>query len=883
MWDEPDDVPSRPQSDGPEVIRSRPEAQIKAVLQTKARILNEQQSAFLDEIIQKREKQGGKRHSLPLVLKQQKLKDAEEYAEDAEDDSSTVGIEDERTESATRLQKLSGVVLEQQKVYEKVMEMVKFSDVDESPGHSKDPASPRSSSRGLRGQRSSLARPATAGAIYQTSSETRDVNALIVAERLGYQQACQERFQDGHRLLAKKNIQKHVDLHARLEAAERHHAKQLEETLIKQKKKIIHTQEKHTQQQRMLRELQRSDEKQFTLIQAKCHPMPKKLGRPASSPANLKGVAEAPASETKMPEPAIYQETLQSHARYAATLAKYQQYVADNERCMEKNWRNVAPGRVRRSRSKDRFSVSAQGSKEPMVDAPGLKTSVNHLTAASRILGADSLKAPVGLHLTADDKVAAADNDTTPEAPAEVPLSPSVRYERRLERCRTLQLELEAQRLAKRAVDEARLADMQERGKNEVEKKAAVAETMVLAWESKSNEATAKRQQQKMSAGEEFSRKHEQRAEARVEFQQQRQQNSEERAALYAQSLESVLNTKRQRFENNERDGRSKHEEKAAKASARTSGKLELFGNRSACGKHAQEVQAVLARKDSYDKEFRNQVAAEIKGKLVRSTSALRKARKPTVADEALLARRPQSSTGPRSPTSAAIKELTLPPELVPTSGIFALSASPTDISPPSSPSSASKCATASLAAVATPMACHSLKATDNAVEFLAAADNPESPKRGRKAILVVKHGGPQVVVDVDVGRRKAVLVRDTSMAAEEFPPTAGDSTRYPTSADRKLHRQASAHRGSIESVSEKSASSDMYIRARARSSGAEGIGRSSKKLSVTKATATRTSIQGQVEEPDLGSDCESGDEELLQDMQLRSSRWLSEARRKAA
>lgn len=543
------------------MLKSRPDAQINAVLELKTQVLNDQQAAYLENILLQRQKRASQPAYVPKIQCSE---------EEVQDESCTVGIEEERQESATRLQQLSGVVSGQHKVYRRIENMVKVAELDEEQVPHSSPATDCLS-------------PCNDPASPSCSSwATREVNALILAKQFETLQARNERIQDGQRGLLQKKLKKHEDLHARLEAEESRQAKRTEDRHLEQKEKMYHTQQKHIDQQRMLRELQRRQEKQQKLLQAKCNTTAKKLARPASSPAKLRGSSMYPGSEKEGVDEPIYQEMRQSHAKFNGTLVKFQQYVADNERRKEaqrlRSKEHEGKGRCRTPSKETTKAFVTQLSPTSTISRADTLSQASPISTMSR---ADTCRTPSkettafltqaspnSMMSRADTAEVTLCADSTAwmsksftDASADRALSPA-RYESRLARCKTHELELEAQRYAKRAHDEMKLAAHQERGRNEVEKKAEVAGSMVQVWESKSNEAASRRQNQKIADGKDFARKHEMQENMHADFKQEKQQDSENRAALAAQSQENVLDASRRLMERKEHDRRSRQQEK---------------------------------------------------------------------------------------------------------------------------------------------------------------------------------------------------------------------------------------------------------------------------------------------------------------------------------
>lgn len=782
----------------PEVIRSRPEAQIKAVLQTKNRICNDPQSIYLEE----RERwRRPSQQDFGLFVKDLQKKFS--HPEEIEEESCTVGIEADRIHSAARLQKLSCLVTEQQKVYDNIIHVVKMADKDAQQGcHHRhptaplrpraDPVSPSSCSRGPRRQQSSIPRPSSAGAIGAKPSDARQVSAETVAQSFEYQQACVERFQDGRKAVFDRKLKKHNDLDARLDAAELRFAKQSRDKLLQQKIKICATQQKHIDHQKQFRELQRSQEKELKLLQAKCHPTAKKLARPGSSPANLRGSQTTLAGEKEILQEPVYQNMQQSHAIFSGALTKFQQYVAANEVRMDKLWANVAPGEVRRTCSKE---VDENNSSRK------LKPVVHEIAEGSRMLRSSSVFATE------------LDADTIPElppAPSPEPLTTAARYETKLAQCRAHEQMLEVQRLAKRSKDEANLAAHRDRGKSEVEQRGFAAELMVQAWEDKSDEAVHRRLQQETADDGKFFRKQELRAKTQAELQQRRQKEIEYYATLNAELHDNVISTGRRLTEENVQNSKSKQERKASKASAKHSRKLDAFEKRRASRPHEKELQAVLARKAAYEKQFQNHVAAETGSKLAQSPAPLSKLKKSASIIENLQARRPQSCTAPRSPPT-----LISQPEMNCTSSAFTLSATASDGLFSGSPVA------------------------------MSVADVGDSATEPDKLSAV--------------GRQRGGPVIDTSLEEAAIQKSADQMRRVSLAMDNPPSRRDSTF-------------GQMYSRTKSRSAGNLAPSSPSMKRAPQKAVADPDNL--------MGSDASSGDdEELLQDIQARSSKWLSEAR----
>lgn len=143
-----------------------------------------------------------------------------------------------------------------------------------------------------------------------------------------------ERFHDGQRSVLEKQSKNLEAISAAHQAVDRRCVKRTKQRLKEQKQMICESQKKFNDQQKMVREIQRDEDRRWKLMQAKFYANEKKqLVRPGSSPAKKKVVSGEKAE-------AIYVDMLQSHSRNRGALAQFQQFVADNEKRTEANWRN---------------------------------------------------------------------------------------------------------------------------------------------------------------------------------------------------------------------------------------------------------------------------------------------------------------------------------------------------------------------------------------------------------------------------------------------------------------------------------------------------------------------------------------------------------------
>jgi len=754
----------------------------------------------------------------------------------------------EARESCERVDKFTAIVSGQKTVHDAIMMCVWEGE--------------KEIERGQKYQRGSLRPGSAAGSAAEAlRAGPREINALIVAEKFQENQARDERFYDGRKEVQRREVQTHAEKKMSNEEAESRHALRTEELLWDQNEKIYVNQQKRGDCQRMRQEIQRDEDRRWKIMQAKFYPMQKKhhATRPNSSPSKKTKASSGVNTEDEAEEEhPIYTHMCASHAKYNGTLANFSQFVADNERRTDKDWMKIY-GTTKKGRLTELGDKRAKAAKGRDAVKRAVKTALSvHNIRESGESVADA-EVPV-----IDDTITLEPERIEIESPKSMAFD-----EIRRKRCKELKQDVERAGRAKAVRDLAKQQAAQERSKLVVAQKIAAAGSNNQAWESKNSEATARRQQGAEFNGDAIFKKHEDHAIAHFELKQQQQETLEDRMAGIALLQQSVLHSAQHLTQTNEQIRRIKIEEKSSVASDSNKQKLAGLAYRNDPLKHAKELEAVLQRRQGFVEEFRQQASSEIDCKLVRSTSALKRVKKAATPSEALENRRPQSCTAAsRRPQPS---ELSLPYDMVPPSGLFALSTR--DI--PDSPSSGAireRSATdfaAEMLERATPKAMQplrrtSLTLTPGTAAFRAAGQGIEPPSPASAGQT------PSLLAEADpIG-----FLRHRFETAESLGQALTPSAhpRHLAEPSQEPLPEASGRRHPRACRSNLLRSSSMTEQANLKSPTAH-----QRRPSHQSATSDKTGDG----DDHLSEDSGGEEEHFLQELEERSAKWLKEARRK--
>lgn len=584
--------------------------------------------AYFAERVQRQKLSQAEETRLPDPAEVTQLPEETQLPEDSDDDVETA----ERCNQ--RLEKMRAIVSKQEVIHDIVMDKVRQGE-REHPYVSEDvwiasvssPASPRSAAASQGGRHSSSPpRSPSEGYAWSLASEatTREANARIVADKIQQQHVRNQRFRKGQRRCSEQELQKNEAINASLVAMDRRFVARRAEQLQEQCQKIFRVQKRRGEQQKMLKEIQRSEERQWKLWQAKYK---KEANRPSSSPVKKPVTPTAPAPAPE--EENIYRETLESHEKNCDTISKWQQYVEENEQRTEAHWRKMLPGEGSAGRTRAESKEERCRSKQK---------AVGQCAMANRLARADS-------SWSVDDGAAetlrfalGAEVDIQGEAENEA----TSKYKRRLARCRDHQEDLFQRGQEKLSKDRQRLEAIRAKGKSKTAERAAKAESMSSAIARKTHEATTKRQMQDVSRGADYYKKQEDWAAARAEYENDRHEELEERYAHAADNRQLAMTKAQFLSEALTENRRQKLEEKDVDASENVAKKLAGYDYRSSGDRHAIECRMKLEKKRGYDEEFRKQAENAIHDKSKRLEHALGKVKKPPSTMEALQRRSSQ-------------------------------------------------------------------------------------------------------------------------------------------------------------------------------------------------------------------------------------------------
>lgn len=810
----------------------RPDQEIKAVLGANVKVLSDDQDAFLRDQCRRH------RDSVSLAFEDGCPLDIEEVTQlEVTQLPEESYNEVEARESCERTDKFTAIVSGQKTVHDAIMMCVWEGEKETERGQQYHASRSQPSLR--------------PGSAAELRAGPRQINALIVSEKFQEHQARNERFYDGRKEVQRRELQIKEENKISNEEAESRFALRTEELLWEQQDKIYVNQQKRGDCQRMRQEIQRDEDRRWKIMQAKFYPMQKRhVTRPSSSPTKkTKASIVVDTEDEPEQEHPIYTHMCASHAKYKDKLANFQQFVADNEQRTDKDWMKIY-GTTKKGRLLELTDKRAKAARGRDAVKRAVKTALSVHNIRESVTDAD---VPV---MDDTDTIALESEKIEIETPKSMAFD-----EMRRRRCKELRHDHDDQRRAKAARDLAKMKAHHERSKLEVAKKTAAAESNNQAWVSKNSEAAARRQQGAEFNGDAIFKKHEDHAIAHFELKQQQQETLEDRMAGIALLQQSVLHSAQHLTQSNEQIRRIKIEEKTANAQGLNKEKLAGLAYRNDPLKHAKIVEAVQLRKQGFVEEFRQQASSEIEGKLVRSTSALKKVKKAATTAEALGARRPQSSTPSRRPQPS---ELSLPYDMVPPSGLFALSTR--DV--PDSPSSGQ------------PMS-RERSGTDAAVDLLARAT-------------------PKVIAGAQA-RRTSLSVAALTIAAGTLPSSPESAGQTPTPSG--LTRQRLDSTESAADLAGRLSAPTPSGLTRPCSSNLLRSSPMTKTANLKSPREMQAALQAQArptahqrrpshqsgtsdgqtgDGDDSHSDTDSGrDEEyFLQELEERSAKWLKEARR---
>lgn len=576
-------------------------------------------------------------------------------------------VETEKMRGDENIANIRGIVDMQDQVYRSIMSKVK--ETEEAP-ETRRYEKTRSESQG------NYVEP------YQVEEgdTVRVKNACNVANQISRAQIKKDLHQRRRQVLAADEAKFIDSLREKHKLIDENVARSQHARVEKQMERTVIAQQKRNEQQKMMKEIQRSQDHQFELLQLKHHPSGRKL--PAlSHSASASQAPAAPAGEPvklnrHMSEP-IFRDISSSHKLYSTTLERWRTFEADNERRTDAYWRKMLQGESR----KQALAPSKPESKLHL-----FKNAAKTITTIRSFMkkATGSFAAPGAGEAYSDDEDTLQAVDTTHLSELSFEMHSGRQasvsndggndlrqnYLRRLDSVKSFKQDLERQAIEKAERDAIKLAEKQRLGREEQMKKAAKAGDYCKEWEKRSEASSQRRQELaiqndgacfvKMTA-----------AQQRLEDMEAAQ--AQERCAIAdsrSQVLMSVKAASDKRLDDSVKSFKAKQDDKDERGNELLNNRLQSQYKR-AQNSHMDLVMQKHAQKQQNELAFRKQTEQEIKHKQERQANAMRRVekrpREASQRDQKQAMDRMRvvrSDKGRDNPDRAPPAELRLPPDL---------------------------------------------------------------------------------------------------------------------------------------------------------------------------------------------------------------------------
>jgi len=469
-------------------------------------------------------------------------------------------------------------------------------------------------------------------------SQERMVNARLMAEEFGKRQARMDQFQRSKMMTDAREKQHHEKLVRAQKISDRQAVRRQREKLAEQREKIFHQQQRRGEQQKMLKEIQRDQERNLHLLQLKhkasLRPLPplKKAGAPkllgSSSSAPVVGGEPTPLN---VANEQIFKDLRVSHEKYNKQIETWEKRAADNERRTEAHRKKMLLGGSTRSKEQNKALF---------------KKVVRNLTTFQGFVKRTSLSNIEGVEArrpSADHAPVLLEDVKEHEPPEDLPASPTsmgsdsrpsttaARWRAKREEVKLFQRDQVEQARQKLERDQERMERIRQGGQEKTEERRKAASTLITAWEEKSDTA-AKRREAKGALDDQIFHMKEQ--EWLMNRSQTLQRINSERATAFQSRSDDIKDvvSKGAKILN---DSRNMIKEKFHQYDEQTKTFLEQKQGGSGGSYTGEKVnpmeraQVYKERKAGQEKEFRKKANDEINKKAARLKDVLQVVRKP--------------------------------------------------------------------------------------------------------------------------------------------------------------------------------------------------------------------------------------------------------------
>lgn len=184
------------------------------------------------------------------------------------------------------------------------------------------------------------------------SESIRSHNADVIASTFKLRQDHKDHNQQCRSHVAAEEVKYHDSLRQKHDRIHQQVAQRQQELVEKQLERTLLVQQRRNEQQKMLKEIQRSQDHQFELMQLKHHPTAVSTHKPPSRAQTPSQPPKPPTGEpAKMSHSAsepVSGHRMQSHKLFGSTLDQWKVVEADNERRGDAYWRKITGDEVRR-------------------------------------------------------------------------------------------------------------------------------------------------------------------------------------------------------------------------------------------------------------------------------------------------------------------------------------------------------------------------------------------------------------------------------------------------------------------------------------------------------------------------------------------------------
>lgn len=463
-------------------------------------------------------------------------------------------------------------------------------------------------------------------------SQERQANARYVADEFAKRQVRMDVFQKSRMGCIANEKYNHEKLVSTHKAAEARTAQRIRQNIAEQNEKTFLAQQRRGEQQKMLKEIQRDQERQCDLLQAKHRPRPLPPLSRARAPKSLNASSSAGAiGEINISNEQIYKDLLQSHGKYNQEFERWEKRAQENERRTEAHRKKMLLTSKSKPEGKTTF-------KKAVKDIASMRQFVKRTTLTSNdgmegLLGQsfEDIKYDAEDAVQDSDVVAEADNSGTPTDTQ--PQSTASRWRTKMQAVKLFHRSLDDQARQKLDRDVERLEQKRQASQQATAERSKNAAIMMNAWEEKTEIAGKRREVLGATNAEAVLVKRQEWQRNRDEMVAQMQMERARQFDSRRETINDVVSQNKRVLEDAEDLKKEKIDKKDAQRNQWLTGRSQAAPPSSFPNSPSAALEKAAPYKEKkafYDKDHRRKATEEIQKKQVRHAEKIMMVRKPT-------------------------------------------------------------------------------------------------------------------------------------------------------------------------------------------------------------------------------------------------------------